>query len=95
MASTRPGTEEAQEHVDIASLPLGDDGDEGIVFTEIDDCANELAVVFDSCLVGRFLTKRPVNFVAMKNIMASLWHPKEGMTVREMGDGLYVFQFGA
>ncbi|VFQ94308.1 unnamed protein product [Cuscuta campestris] len=87
--------EEAQEHVGIGSLSLGDDGDEGIVFTDIDDCAKEPTVVFDSCLVGRFLTERPVNFVAMKNTMASLWRPEEGMTAREMGDGLYVFQFGA
>ena len=26
-------------------------------------------------LIGRFLTDKPINFVAMKNTMASIWEP--------------------
>lgn len=36
-------------------------------------------------LVGRFLTDKNINLNAMQNVMASLWRPKEGMEVHDLG----------
>ena len=44
-------------------------------------------------LIGRFLTDKPINFVAMKNTMASIWEPRKGIAVTEVGAGRYLFQF--
>ncbi|XP_074322934.1 uncharacterized protein LOC141659900 [Apium graveolens] len=44
-------------------------------------------------LVGKFLTEKNINFQAMQNLMASLWRPREGMEVYEMGDRKYSFIF--
>ncbi|VFQ81500.1 unnamed protein product [Cuscuta campestris] len=79
----------------IAAISLDNEDEDGLVFgDEIGDSSIQQPA-YDFCLVGRFLTERPVNFVAMKNTMASLWRPEEGMVVKEVGAGLYIFQFGA
>ncbi|XP_074337126.1 uncharacterized protein LOC141674299 [Apium graveolens] len=44
-------------------------------------------------LIGRFLTEKIVNFNAMQNMMASLWRPKEGMEVHDLGGFRYSFVF--
>lgn len=36
-------------------------------------------------LVGRFLIEKNINFQAMQNVLASLWRPKEGMEVHDLG----------
>ncbi|XVF76242.1 hypothetical protein PTKIN_Ptkin13bG0250500 [Pterospermum kingtungense] len=48
---------------------------------------------YELCLVGRFLTDRHLNFNVMKNRMASVWRPGKGVCIRDLGDGLYLFQF--
>ncbi|KAL8481642.1 hypothetical protein ACS0TY_027958 [Phlomoides rotata] len=47
----------------------------------------------DFCLVGRFLTDQPINFSLMNSRMASIWRPKKGLYVKDIGEGRYVFQF--
>ncbi|MBA0794228.1 hypothetical protein Gohar_018578, partial [Gossypium harknessii] len=37
-------------------------------------------------LVGCFLTASIVNFQAMKNTMANLWHPVRGVQIRDLGE---------
>lgn len=44
-------------------------------------------------LVGKFLTEKNINFGAMQNVLASLWRPKEGMEVHDIGDFKYSFVF--
>lgn len=44
-------------------------------------------------LVGRFLTEKNINFQAMQNVLASLWRPKEGMEVHDLGNDRYSFVF--
>ncbi|VFQ71524.1 unnamed protein product, partial [Cuscuta campestris] len=69
----------------IAAISLDNEDEDGLVFgDEIGDSSIQQPA-YDFCLVGRFLTERPVNFVAMKNTMASLWRPEEGMVVKEVG----------
>ncbi|CAI9757017.1 unnamed protein product [Fraxinus pennsylvanica] len=45
------------------------------------------------CLVGRFLTDRIIHFVSMRNTMAAIWRPKKGICIKDIGAGLYIFQF--
>lgn len=44
-------------------------------------------------LIGRFLTEKNVNFNAMQNVLASIWRPKEGMEIHDIGDMRYSFVF--
>lgn len=45
-------------------------------------------------LIGRFLTEKNINFNAMQNVLASIWRPKEGMEIHDIGDmRLYSFVF--
>lgn len=44
-------------------------------------------------LIGRFLTDKNINFNAMQNVMASLWRPKEGMEIHDLGNYRYSFVF--
>lgn len=43
--------------------------------------------------IGRFLTDRPINVLAMKNIMAAVWRPVKGVWIKELGPNLFIFQF--
>ncbi|KAK6141663.1 hypothetical protein DH2020_024605 [Rehmannia glutinosa] len=45
------------------------------------------------CLVGRLLSERQVNFMAMKNTLASIWRPVKGVIIKELGPNLFLFQF--
>lgn len=44
-------------------------------------------------LVGKFLTEKNINFNAMQNVMASLWRPKQGLEIHDVGNQRYVFIF--
>lgn len=44
-------------------------------------------------LVGKLLTEKPVKFNFMKETLAGVWRPGKGMTVSEVADKLYLFQF--
>ena len=39
-------------------------------------------------LVRRFLTEKLINLMAMQNTLASLWEPRKGITITELGAGL-------
>lgn len=45
------------------------------------------------CLVGRFLTKKPIRTYAMKERMASVWQPGKKVAIKEAATGIYLFQF--
>lgn len=44
-------------------------------------------------LVGRFLTEKNINLNAMQNVLASLWRPKEGVEIHDIGEIRYSFVF--
>ena len=48
--------------------------EEGLIVGDLEDNAVS-SIDLSYCLVGRFLTERAIDFVAMKNLMASLWRP--------------------
>ena len=45
------------------------------------------------CLLGRFLTEKNINFLAIKNTLASFWEPGKGIIITDVGGGRYLFQF--
>ncbi|XP_017254540.1 uncharacterized protein LOC108224425 [Daucus carota subsp. sativus] len=44
-------------------------------------------------LIGRFLTEKNINFQAMQNVLASIWRPREGMDIHDLGGSRYSFIF--
>ncbi|XP_012080009.1 uncharacterized protein LOC105640334 [Jatropha curcas] len=64
-------------------LELAEDGDKGAEDTN------------DSpyCVVGRLLIEKPVNFIALKNTIASVWRPIKRMITKDLGNNAFVFQF--
>ncbi|WOG86768.1 hypothetical protein DCAR_0205986 [Daucus carota subsp. sativus] len=44
-------------------------------------------------LVGRFLTDKNINFPAMQHVLSSLWRPREGVEIHDLGIGRYSFVF--
>ncbi|KAL8516851.1 hypothetical protein ACS0TY_015201 [Phlomoides rotata] len=45
------------------------------------------------CVVGRFLTDQTINFTAMKNMLADIWKPVKGVTIKNIGERRYLFEF--
>lgn len=64
--------------------------DEGGVLVADEGVANNAPTYV---LIGRFLTDKNINFNAMQNVMASLWRPKEGMEIHDLGNYRYSFVF--
>lgn len=72
-----------------ANISLEDEGDEGVIVGKDSIIENKQKYV----LVGRFLTEKNINFNAMQNVMASLWRPKEGVEIHDLGEFRYSFVF--
>jgi len=45
------------------------------------------------CLVGRFITNKPIRTYIMKEKMAAIWLPVKGVNIEEASSGIFVFQF--
>lgn len=71
------------------NLTLEDEEEGGIIVEKSD--ALELKHTY--VLVGKFLTKKNINFNVMQNVLTSLWRPKEGMEVHDLGGLRYSFVF--
>lgn len=71
------------------NITIEDEEEGGIVVTNNEIVEQKQTYV----LVGKFLTEKNINFNAMQNVMASLWRPKEGMEVYDMGGFRYSFVF--
>lgn len=72
-----------------ARLTLEEEEDGGVIVAEVEVQKPKETYV----LVGCFLTDKNINFNAMQNVLASLWRPKEGMKVHDIGGHRYSFVF--
>lgn len=72
-----------------ANITLEDEEEGGIIVGQNDITEPKETFI----LVGEFLTEKNINFNAMQNVMASLWRPKKGMEVHELGGFRYSFVF--
>lgn len=48
---------------------------------------------YELCLVERFLTEKSINTRVMKVKIADVWKPTMGINIKEIGSGIYLFQF--
>ncbi|KAG8475108.1 hypothetical protein CXB51_032045 [Gossypium anomalum] len=67
------------------------------ILDEEEEAFQEEAMVieksFQFSLVGHCLTDSVVNFPALRNTMADLWHPIGGICITDLGNKRYLFQF--
>ncbi|MCI30291.1 DUF4283 domain protein [Trifolium medium] len=75
----------------LEELHLSDDEDEVLTFdnSQTEDVKVDPAL----CLIGRFLTNKPIKNHVMKETMANLWQPGRKVSIKEIDRGIYVFQF--
>ncbi|MBA0573828.1 hypothetical protein Golob_001085, partial [Gossypium lobatum] len=64
-------------------VKLNIDDDEEVVL-EI-PITEESESSFDLCLVGRFFTTSVIQFHAMWNTLANIWHPNGGVAIPNLG----------
>ncbi|XP_050232856.1 uncharacterized protein LOC126681355 [Mercurialis annua] len=62
----------------------------GLDYSEV---ANEEGGETKGWLIGRFLTDKSVNLVAMRQVMAMVWKPVRGVKVSELKPNVFLFQF--
>ncbi|KAL2899915.1 hypothetical protein RDABS01_024997 [Bienertia sinuspersici] len=64
---------------------------------EIVDCEEDESEVMRNqlqyCLVGKLLLKNPYSVEVLKNTMKIAWRSNEGVVVRVIENGLFMFQF--
>ena len=48
---------------------------------------------FSLSLIGKFLTTKPINIRAVKNLLRSMWKLGEDLKIIEVGEGLLQFKF--
>ncbi|KAK6125540.1 hypothetical protein DH2020_040719 [Rehmannia glutinosa] len=84
---------EKQDSIDelCCRMQLQEEEEGGVCLDESDDVVQTQEIRW--CLVGRFLTERQLNFLAMKNTLASIWRPVKGVFIKELGPNLFLFQF--
>lgn len=72
-----------------AKLSIDEEDEGGII---VEDAVTEQDK--DSfVLIGRFLTERNINFKAMQNVLSTVWRPKEGVEIYDIGEMRYSFVF--
>ncbi|WOH11482.1 hypothetical protein DCAR_0830969 [Daucus carota subsp. sativus] len=84
MASSRENLEEM-----YARLAVEEEEEEGGVLMTEEDVSRDNRFI----LVGRFLTERNINFLAMQNVLAALWRPQKGIEIHDIGNLRYAFVF--
>ncbi|MBA0818242.1 hypothetical protein Gohar_021288 [Gossypium harknessii] len=65
----------------MSNLRLLDDEEEAIQEVE-----GAVSTAYQFCLVGRCLTDGVIHFPSLRNTMADLWHPIEGICITELGE---------
>lgn len=74
----------------MATMNIDEEENEDFVFEgDVEEEVNK----YEMCLVGRFLTEKNINTKAMKTKMADIWKPMMGINIKELEQGIYLFQF--
>lgn len=74
----------------LEGLRLEDDHTDMVIRAQ--DCEDEEDYL-NLCLVGRFLTDRPLRLQVIKDRMAGVWRTLGVVAIRELETGLVLFQF--
>lgn len=78
MASSTQNLEEM-----YGNLSLEEEG--GVLFDEREGVCQQNTYI----TVGSFLTDKNINFMAMQSMMTSLWRPREGVEIHDLGNHRY------
>ena len=46
-----------------------------------------------NCLIGKRVINKRVNVEALKNVLSAVWKPFSRMSITEVGNRLFIFQF--
>lgn len=68
------------------------DEEENVAFV-FDGDLEEETNKYDLCAVGRFLTDKTINVRAMKSKIADIWKPAMCINIKEIDQGIFLFQF--
>nr|GLL37660.1 uncharacterized protein LOC112095587 [Ipomoea trifida] len=68
-----------------------EDGEEGVIVGLDENDAPVVNLRF--IVVGRVVTDRPVRFTLFRDVMASVWRPARGVSVKDIGEDRFLFQF--
>lgn len=74
----------------MEEINIEDEENEEFIFA---DDVVEAMNKFELCLVGRFLTEKNLNTRAMKSKMADIWRPAQGINIKDLKPGIFLFQF--
>lgn len=85
--------EDLQKRVEemYARMSVEDDEGGGLIPPDLTESRDREELHWSA--IGSFLTDRPINVLAMKNIMAAIWRPVKGVWIKELGPNLFIFQF--
>lgn len=48
---------------------------------------------YELCLVGKLLTEKSINTRMMKTRLADVWRPTMGINIKDLDQGMFLFQF--
>ena len=54
---------------------------------------DDVSEVGQNCAIGKPVMRKQVNVKAMRNVFIKIWRVSESLTIREVGDRLYIFFF--
>lgn len=75
-----------------ANLTLNNDDEDGVILE--DAPVNSAKEGMDKCLVGRIVTEKKVNFMAMQDTLSSIWRPVKGVFMEETSQlNMFLFKF--
>ncbi|XP_074346817.1 uncharacterized protein LOC141685621 [Apium graveolens] len=74
----------------LSTLNIEEEENEAFVFEGEEE---EVINKYELCLIGRFLTERSINVRAMKTKLADVWRPALGINIKEIQQGIFLFQF--
>jgi 14-3-3 protein epsilon len=77
--------------VNLEDLSIHAEEEEGFIFDIGEDEGEQID--FRWCLLGRFLSDRPIHVNSMKVTMANIWRPVKGVKIKETTPDLFLFQF--
>ncbi|XVF05112.1 hypothetical protein REPUB_Repub05bG0143600 [Reevesia pubescens] len=66
--------------------------EKGLIVVE-DDWIEDSVRESQRCLMGKLWTKKGVNTKVMRQTLMKIWRVSKGMTLREVGDKIYIFSF--
>lgn len=77
---------------DYANLSINDEGEDGLILEESSE--EKAGLDYTHCLVGRVLTNRKVNFLAMQDTLSSIWRPVKGVFMEATSyPNIFLFKF--